>query len=168
MSDFLGELETFPDLEVSIIRITKIHKVLKAMIKLPSIPLDEVFHIRTRCVKLLAKWHEILSNDYDSRTGATGDKEDEPKPEGEASAAALTTNGEASKDVEEPAEQAEVTGDAPTPEEESEGKLENMIGTTVEGDQEDEDSEQIKTTEEEKTDGPAIESAPGGEYKPPV
>lgn len=169
MSDFLSELETYPDLEGSIIRTTKIHKVLRQMLKLPTIPLDEEFHFKTRSVDLLAKWNETLSNDPNG--GGVGDKDDEAKPE--ASATAPPTNGEASKQVEEQAENAE-DGDAIAPEEENEEKLEKKIGTTTEGEREAEKpeeataAEQEKTAEEEKTDGLAIESAPEKEYKPSV
>ena len=169
MSDFLSELETYPDLEGSIIRTTKIHKVLRQMLKLPSIPLDEEFHFKARSVDLLAKWSETLSNDPNG--GGAGDKDDEAKPE--ASATAPATNGESSKEVDEQAEKAE-DGDAVVPDEENEEKLEKKIGTTTEGEKEAEKPEEAtateaqKTAEEEKTDGPAIESAPEKEYKPPA
>lgn len=163
MSDFLHELEAYPDLESSIIRSTKIHKVLKAMIKLPSIPLDEEYHFKDRSVALLGKWNEILSADT---TGGSGDKDDDAKPE---ASAAPTTNGEA-KSTEEQAVKAQA-GEAAAPEEESEAKLENKIGTTVEGEKEAEKSEEQaaepeKTAEEAKTDAPAIDSAPAEAYKP--
>ncbi len=164
MSDFLRELEAYPDLESSIIRTTKIHKVLKAMIKLPSIPLDEVHHFKDRSVALLGKWNEILSADT---TGGSGDKDDD-KPDAPA---APTTNGEV-ESAEEQAVKAEA-GEAAAPEEESEAeaKLENKIGTTVEGEKEADKPEEKapepeKTAEEKKTDAPAIESAPAKEYKP--
>jgi hypothetical protein len=162
MSDFLRELEAYPDLESSIIRTTKIHKVLKAMIKLPSIPLDEVYHFKDRSVALLGKWNEILSADT---TGGSGDKDDD-KPDAPA---APTTNGEV-ESAEEQAVKAEA-GEAAAPEEESEAKLENKIGTTVEGEKEADKLEEKapepeKTAEEKKTDAPAIESAPAKAYKP--
>ena len=161
MSDFLHELEAYPDLESSIIRTTKIHKVLKAMIKLPSIPLDEEYHFKDRSVALLGKWNEILSAD----TGHSGDK-DEDKPE---ASAAPYTNGDA-KSTEEQAVMAEA-GEAAAPEEESQEKLENKIGTTVEGEKEADKPEEKarepeKTAEEEETDAPAIKSAPAEAYKP--
>jgi hypothetical protein len=178
MSDFLAELERYPDLESSIIRTTKIHKVLKAMLKLPSIPLDEQFHFKSRSVELLGKWNEILSNDAGGAAGdKDGDKDDDPKPEAEAvdalkaaAESAPTTNGEA-KSTEEQAEKAQA-GEAAAPEEEKPEQLENKIGTTVEGEKEaDKPKESAaaapeKTAEEKKTDGPAIESAPEQEYKP--
>ena len=162
MSDFLKELESYPDLEGSIIRSTKIHKVLKAMIKLTSIPLDEEFHFRDRAHALLAKWNEILASDPNA---AAADKE-ESKPESSTSVLA-PTNGE-TKDPEKQALEAEV-GMAAAPEEEKDEKLENKIGTTTEGEKEAEKSEETKeTNESEKTDAPAVDSAPAEEYKPPV
>ena len=169
MSDFLSELETYPDLEGSIIRTTKIHKVLRQMLKLPSLPLDEEFHFKTRSVDLLAKWNETLTNDPNG--GGAGDKDDEVKPE--ASATAPTTNGDTSKEAEEQAETAEA-GEAAAPEEEKLEKLEKKIGTTIEGERQAEELEEAMATEEEKTeeeaktDGPAIESALEKEYKPPM
>ena len=167
MSDFLAELEEFPDLEGSIIRTTKIHKVLKAMIKLASIPLDEEFHFKSRSVDLLAKWNEILSND--AGVAPVGDKDDEAKGEDAAQDAAPTTNGD-SKMKEEQAAAAEA-GEAAAPEEHTEAALENKIGTTVEGEKEadgsvNKASEPEKTAEEAITDAPAVDSNPAGEYKP--
>ena len=167
MSDFLLELESFPDLEGSIIRATKIHKVLKAMIKLPSIPLDEEYQFKSRSIDLLAKWNDILSNDPNA--GSSGDKADEPKTETTTPA----TNG-ASKATKQKAEKAEA-GEGIAPEEESKEALEDKIGTTVEGEKEAEDlgskgaekaTELDKTTEENQSDEPDIENAPAEEYKP--
>ena len=169
MSDFLSELETYPDLEGSIIRTTKIHKVLRQMLKLPSIPLDDEFHFKTRSVDLLAKWNETLSNDPNG--GGAGDKDDDAKPE--ASTNTPATNGETSKEAEEQAEKAE-DGEAVAPEEASGETLDKKIGTSIEGEKEAGKPEEVaateqeKTAEEEKTDGPATESAPEKEYKPPV
>ena len=175
MSDFLAELETYPDLESSIIRVTKIHKVLKAMLKLPTIPLDGQYKFKDRAAELLGKWNEILASDTTGHSGEKdGDKDDDAKPEMEpgdevGSAVPATTNGDA-KSTEEQAEKAEA-GVAPAPEEETTKQLENKIGTTVEGEKEAEkpegtDTVPEKTAEEKKTDGPAIESAPAQEYKP--
>ncbi|KAK8089480.1 hypothetical protein PG997_004441 [Apiospora hydei] len=63
MSEFLTKLETFPDLEVSIIRATKINKVLKAILKLEGIPKEADFQFKPRSKSLLDKWTEILAND---------------------------------------------------------------------------------------------------------
>jgi hypothetical protein len=63
MSEFLAKLETFPDLEVSIIRATKINKVLKAILKLAGIPKEAEFQFKTRSQTLLDKWNKILTSD---------------------------------------------------------------------------------------------------------
>lgn len=157
MSDFLRELEGYPDLEDSIIRNTKIHKVLKAIIKLPSIPLDEEFTFKDRSHALLQKWNEILANDL-SATGA--DKKAEP------STKTATTNGE-SKNVEKQAEDAEA-GEAVAPEEENEKELKNKIGTTTEGEKEAEKPLKTETKETKMSDAPDVDGAPAEEYKPPV
>ena len=171
MSGFLSELEAYPDLEGSIIRATKIHKVLKAMIKLPSIPLDEEYDFRTRSHDLLAKWNEILSNDTNAVPAAQ-------KGEGSKSQAPAKTNGaiKGSK----AAKKAEA-GEGAAPEEESNEVLKKKIGTTIEGDEEatkaadadaDEGVENSSVNEkldtEAKTDEPNIESAPAESYHPPA
>ncbi|KAI0842059.1 hypothetical protein F5Y06DRAFT_167017 [Hypoxylon sp. FL0890] len=68
MSEFLAKLETFPDLEASIIRVTKINKVLKAILKLDEIPKEEEFQFKPRSQTLLDKWTKTLAAD----TGAAG------------------------------------------------------------------------------------------------
>lgn len=171
MSDFLSELEAYPDLEGSIIRATKIHKVLKAMIKLPSIPLDEEFDFRTRSHDLLAKWNEILSNDTNPAPAAQ-------KGEGSKPQASVKTNGaiKGSK----AAKKAEAVEGA-APEEESNDALKKKIGTNIEGEEEaikageadaDEGVENGSVNEkldaEAKTDEPNIESAPAEGYHPPA
>ena len=143
MSDFLGELEKYPDLHGSIIRATKIHKVLKAMLKLPAIPLEEDFKFRDRCQTLLGKWNAILASD----------PSEDNEAEASASGAGIT-NGEAARKED---------GDETVPK--------KKIGTATEGEKEeasgsDKAEESEMTAEEKKTDGPAVDSAPAKEYKP--
>ena len=71
MSDFLAKLETFPDLEDTIIRATKINKVLKAILKLEAIPKEEEFSFKPRSQKLLEKWNKILLNEASAPTSAS-------------------------------------------------------------------------------------------------
>ncbi|KAK8049160.1 hypothetical protein PG994_010890 [Apiospora phragmitis] len=52
-----------PDLEVSIIRATKINKVLKAILKLEGIPKEADFQFKPRSQSLLDKWNKILASD---------------------------------------------------------------------------------------------------------
>ncbi|TRX93900.1 hypothetical protein FHL15_005282 [Xylaria flabelliformis] len=70
VSDFLGKLETFPDLDVSIIKATKINKVLKAILKLETIPKEEEFHFKPRSQTLLNKWNILLGIDAAPTPGA--------------------------------------------------------------------------------------------------
>jgi hypothetical protein len=63
MSDFITKLEGFADLEVSIIRATKINKVLKAILKITSIPKEEEFNFKNRSQTLLDKWNKLLASD---------------------------------------------------------------------------------------------------------
>ncbi|KAI9893657.1 MAG: hypothetical protein M1814_005872 [Vezdaea aestivalis] len=98
MSEFIHKLEQYRDLEVSIIRATKINKVLKGIIKLSSIPQDAEFNFKQRSTDLLTAWNSLLREET-----------------GNAPAQAPTTNGvsasvEDKKSDEEPAA-------APTPKE---------------------------------------------------
>jgi len=80
MAEFFDQLEGHRDLEPSIIRNTKIHKVLKQIVKLPSIPKDEEYEFKKRSSSLLTAWSVALNESGDAPTSAV-----------EASA----TNGEA-------------------------------------------------------------------------
>lgn len=62
MSDYLTHLESFADLEASIIRETKINKVLKAILKMESVPCEEEFTFKKRSQGLLDKWGKLLAN----------------------------------------------------------------------------------------------------------
>jgi hypothetical protein len=74
MSDFITLLEKFGDLEVSIIRATKINKVLKAVLKLDAIPREEEFQFKKRSQTLLDKWNKLLASDT-SANGVNGSAE---------------------------------------------------------------------------------------------
>lgn len=63
MSSYIKKLENYGELEVSIIKATKINKVLKALIKLNTIPKDEEFKFRERSMEMLTKWNKLLGND---------------------------------------------------------------------------------------------------------
>ncbi|KAK5172400.1 hypothetical protein LTR04_005981 [Oleoguttula sp. CCFEE 6159] len=61
MAEFFTQLENHTDLEVSIIKKTKINKVLKAVVKLNSIPKEEEFNFKKRSADLLATWNKALA-----------------------------------------------------------------------------------------------------------
>jgi hypothetical protein len=63
MSDYITMLENFSGLEVSIIRATKINKVLKAILKLDSVPREEEFEFKSRSQKLLEKWNKLMAGE---------------------------------------------------------------------------------------------------------
>ncbi|KAL8694056.1 MAG: hypothetical protein Q9218_001234 [Villophora microphyllina] len=165
MSEYLTELETYTDLEGSIIRATKINKVLKALVKIPSIPQNEIYQFKERSLKLLGKWNETLS--ADPGAGGSGDKDDDNKA-GEA--VGPTTNG-VSKDTEAQAAKAEA-GEDEAPEEESEEALEKKIGTKTEGEKEADDEQpkagKPENVDTEMGDEPDVEGAPAKEYQPPT
>ena len=171
MSDFLSKLESYPDLEGSIIRATKIHKVLKAMIKLTSIPRDEDYNFKKRSHELLSKWNKILQDDPNAAAGA--DKDDDAKDDPPAA----TTNGvskaespHAAAKTEEQAQAAEA-GDAIAPEEKNQANAEREIGTTVEGDKEaDEEAapRELPTRSAETGGAEDLDAAPEKAYEPPA
>jgi len=110
MSEYVSKLEEHADLEVSIIRATKINKVLKAILKLPSIPKEEEFNFKTRSQSLLDKWVKILASDQ-GETGttaaATNGTATEPKGESEDAKPSPTevTNGTKESSAEEKPEE---------------------------------------------------------------
>jgi hypothetical protein len=63
MADHLKQLEEFTELEAEIIKNTKVHKVLKAILKLNTIPREDEFHFKPRSNTLLTKWTGTLSAD---------------------------------------------------------------------------------------------------------
>jgi hypothetical protein len=102
MSEYIQKLERYPDLEVSTIRTTKINKVLKAIIKLPTIPRDEELNIRSRSVELLGKWNILLSASEAVPSEGAGEKEEKDEP---------TTNGVHKDDGEDASEKADASAD---------------------------------------------------------
>lgn len=63
MAEHFKTLEQYRELEPNIIRKTKIHKVLKALLKLDSVPRDEEFNFKTRSSSLLDGWNEALAKE---------------------------------------------------------------------------------------------------------
>ena len=70
MSDYFKQLEAYTDLEAEVIKKTKVHKVLKAIIKLPSIPKEEEHQFKKRSNDLLNNWKLALTADVETPTVA--------------------------------------------------------------------------------------------------
>lgn len=96
MAEFFTQLESYADLEASIIRTTKIHKVLKAIIKLSSIPKEEDYNFKKRSSDLLTVWNSALANDGGDGAAAASEP---PATNGETKTEAPAAEEEADKDV---------------------------------------------------------------------
>lgn len=68
MGEFFDTLEGFQNLEASTIRSTKMHKVLKAIIKLNFIPKDEVYQFKKRSADLLKTYNQVLNTESGTST----------------------------------------------------------------------------------------------------
>lgn len=79
MAPFFDKLERHRTLEVSIIRSTKINKVLKMIVKLDFIPRDEEFHFRERAMNILSSWKSVLDAEV---TAEPASKEAKPTANG--------------------------------------------------------------------------------------
>ncbi|KAI0125931.1 PWWP domain-containing protein [Xylariales sp. AK1849] len=93
MSDFLTKLEGFPDLEASIIRATKINKVLKAILKLAEIPKEAELQFKPRSQTLLDKWTKILASETTTPAGTSAPTNGVNGTSGSATASKEPTNG---------------------------------------------------------------------------
>lgn len=71
MSKYIEVLEATPDLEGSIIRETRINKVMKQILKLDSIPKESEFNFKSRSQDLLSKWNKAMAADG-ATNGANG------------------------------------------------------------------------------------------------
>lgn len=105
MSEYLKQLEAHEDLEAEVIKKTKVHKVLRAIMKLESIPMEEEFSFKKRSTELLAKWSGALASDTEP-AGANGVKNEEREKSESAKEASPSE-----KTVEKPAETGEKTSD---------------------------------------------------------
>lgn len=66
MAEFFAQLEAYENLEPSIIRATKIHKVLKAIVKLASVPKDDEYNFKKRSSAMLEVWNKRMEADGDA------------------------------------------------------------------------------------------------------
>ncbi|KAI9669320.1 MAG: hypothetical protein M1831_000356 [Alyxoria varia] len=63
MAKLFTDLEKQQNLEPSIIKATKIHKVLRGIVKLSSIPREEEFNFRQRSIDMLEEWAKLLDDE---------------------------------------------------------------------------------------------------------
>jgi hypothetical protein len=157
MASYFDKLEKHTDLEVSIIRSTKINKVLKMIVKLNAIPRDEEFNFRQRAMHILSSWKNVLDADT---TPGPADKSDKPTANGSkeddgADTPKLETEEEkepepklAKDDVDSPMPDADAEK-APEPEKEAEKSAEESTEKT----------EQPAETEEKAAEEPSVEKA---------
>ncbi|CAI6339363.1 unnamed protein product [Periconia digitata] len=68
MADLFTKLEELGDIEADILKKTKVHKVLKGIIRLDTIPRDEKFLFRVRSRNLLKKYTSALAMETDEKT----------------------------------------------------------------------------------------------------
>lgn len=88
MADFFSQLEAYQSLEPSIIRNTKIHKVLKAVIKLASVPKDDEYQFKKRSAALLEEWNKRMEAEGGAEPVSVEEpKSIEPETNGNATAA---------------------------------------------------------------------------------
>jgi hypothetical protein len=101
MAKLFTELESFGEIEVPILRKTKIHKVLKGIIKLPLIPKEEEYHFKKRSIDILTEWKNLLGSDIPTPAAASAPAGKEAKteePETEPEAKATSDEGQAAKE----------------------------------------------------------------------
>lgn len=106
MADFFSQLEKYENLEPAIIRTTKIHKVLKAIVKLAAIPKDDEFGFKKRSIQMLEIWNKRMEADGETAPKAAAVEEKAPETNGDAVAPASETPA-AAEETKEGAEQAE-------------------------------------------------------------
>lgn len=145
MSSFITILEKFEDLDVSIIRGTKINKVFKAILKLDSIPREEDFNFKKRSQALLDKWNKLLASDPAPANTANGvngasDSKDSSKPTGNGE---VKESDDKNKEVDE---------------EKTNGDGEEATVTTTAKDEESKDKEDVSEKKDEKAEAEAVRS----------
>jgi hypothetical protein len=167
MADFFSQLEAYENLEPSIIRSTKVHKVLKAIVKLSSIPKDELYNFKKRSAAMLEVWNKRMEAEGDAvPASATETKPPVSLPIGEGKAAE-ESSGEKS-DSAAPAPATSEAPAAPAKEEETkEGAADEMVvEKAAEAAEELDQKVEAVVAEDEKKDEPApLSEAPA---EPPV
>lgn len=106
MAEFFGQLEKYDNLEPSIIRTTKIHKVLKAIVKLASIPKDEELGFKKRSADLLEIWNKRMEGEGEAAAKPAAE-EKAPETNGDSAAAPAAPEEASEPKAEEAAEKAD-------------------------------------------------------------
>lgn len=120
MSEFVSKLEGYADLEVAIIRATKINKVLKAILKLTSIPREDEFQFKPRSQTLLDKWNKLLASEQGAPAAApttaatTNGVTDETKADSEEAKVTSADTTEVANGIKESSHENKVKVEAPT------------------------------------------------------
>lgn len=156
MSNYLKDLEAHEDLEAEVIKKTKIHKVLKAIIKLNSIPKEEEYNFKRRSNDLLTKWGGALAADNETAAesatnGVKANDEEKSEPAKEESPA---------EKKEEPAAEDKKDDAATEP---APAKAADADGDVTMGDAEKEPSKDdtaVKPDADASAGAPAVEAAP--------
>jgi hypothetical protein len=160
MADFFTQLENYDNLEPSIIRVTKIHKVLKAIVKLVTIPKDEEYNFKKRSAAMLETWNKRMESDAEVvPASATAESKsvsiEGPITNGEAKAESTVEPSKEGAEAREGAEKEVEQQGAEKVVEEAEAKIdENNV----------EKAPQDTTMQdaEEPADTPAVKTAPAG------
>ncbi|KAK3714631.1 hypothetical protein LTR37_007611 [Vermiconidia calcicola] len=166
MAEFFAQLEAYENLEPSIIRTTKVHKVLKAIVKLSTIPKDEQYNFKKRSAALLEIWNKRMEADGDAAPASATESKppvdlhsaDEPKEE----SAAPDTNGDkvaGAAGAAEPVDEDETKEGAKAEaeekaEEEAFDKLHEKVVATSAAPAESKDGDDVPMTETVPSEGP--------------
>jgi hypothetical protein len=144
MADYLKQLEAHEDLEAEIIKKTKVHKVLKAIIKLDNIPKEEEHHFKQRSADLLNKWGGALAS-------ADGESAEKTTP--------AATNGVKADDEKSESAKAETPAAEKKEEAKEEPKEESKEEPKVESKEESRPEPTEEKEEAPKDDAPAAPAA---------
>ena len=166
MADYLKQLEAHEDLEAEIIKKTKVHKVLKAIIKLDNIPKEEEHRFKQRSAELLNKWNSALASaDGESAEKTTPAATNGVKADDEKSESAKAETPAVEK--EEPKEETKETKPELTEEKKEEASKEEVKEDTpaapVAAEPADKDGDVSMADVDATKEAPAIIDAPNPE-----
>ena len=114
LSEHMGNLEQHQQLEAHIIKGTRIHKVLRGIIKTTHIPEGDEYGFRTRSQDLLDHWARATGEDMGAPSGVPGkngeastDAKDKPKEEASVDSGEKAAAENADEKKEQPLENGE-------------------------------------------------------------